>query len=84
MRKKKKIEFDKDGYQGDGPANLSTARIIPDFLPSADELAKEEETIKVTLELTKRSVEKFKKLAKLHNTKYQRMIRNLVDEYISR
>ncbi len=81
MRKKK---FDSDGYQGNGPEVLQTGRVVDKgFLPSPADLAAEEKTIKVTLTLTERSVNEFKKLAKKHNTKYQRMIRNLIDDYVS-
>ncbi|VTR70060.1 Helix-turn-helix protein, CopG (fragment) [Desulfosarcina cetonica] len=37
--------------------------------------------MKVTLSLSKTSVDFFKKEAKKYNTQYQRMIRRLLDEY---
>ena len=37
--------------------------------------------IKVTISLSKRSVEFFKEQARKHNTQYQRMIRRLLDAY---
>jgi predicted DNA binding CopG/RHH family protein len=37
--------------------------------------------VKVTLALSKRSVEFFKSQAEKHNTQYQRMIRRLLDAY---
>ena len=40
-----------------------------------------EKSIKVTLALSKRSVEFFKQEAAKHNTQYQRMIRQLLDAY---
>jgi predicted DNA binding CopG/RHH family protein len=57
---------------------------IADFLPSPDELVVPEETVKITLALKKSSVEFFKHAAQEHHTKYQRMIRELVDRYASR
>lgn len=40
-----------------------------------------EDTIKVTLSLSKASVEFFKQQAVQHHTKYQRVIRALVNQY---
>ena len=40
-----------------------------------------EETIKLTLLLSKSSVRFFKRKAAQHRTKYQRMLRELVDRY---
>ena len=55
---------------------------IPDFLPPPHELVfPEDDTVKVTLSLTKSSIDFFKKQAKKHKTKYQKMIRELVDQY---
>lgn len=54
---------------------------INDFLPPPDELVLPEETVKVTLSLTKSSVEFFKREAKRYRTKYQKMIRELIDQY---
>ena len=70
---KKKIEY------SDEP--MGKVRVVSDFLPSPDELAFREETVKVTLQLSRASVEYFKQKAKLHHTPYQRMIRRLLDEY---
>lgn len=53
-----------------------------DLLPSLEELAAREETVKVTITLSKLSVEYFKEQARLHQTQYQRMIRRLLDEYV--
>ena len=56
--------------------------VIPDFLPSPAELAFREEGVKVTLALSKKSVEFFKAEATRHHTQYQRMIRRLLDAYV--
>jgi len=63
---------------------IGKVRVIPDFLPSPEELAKKGETVKVTLALSKSSVDFFKKEARKHNTQYQKMIRRLLDEYAER
>ena len=60
---------------------LGDLRVIPDFLPSPDELAVREEGVKVTIALSKKSVEFFKSEATKHRTQYQRMIRRLLDVY---
>ncbi|MEW6008870.1 MAG: CopG family transcriptional regulator [Candidatus Omnitrophota bacterium] len=54
---------------------------IADFLPPPEELVMPQETVKVTIALSKSSIEFFKQKAKQHHIKYQRMIRQLVDRY---
>ncbi|MFH0912722.1 MAG: CopG family transcriptional regulator [Candidatus Omnitrophota bacterium] len=54
---------------------------IQDFLPAPQELAVSEDTVKVTISLKKSSVNFFKHMAHRYHTKYQRMIRELVDKY---
>lgn len=66
----------------DGP--VGKVKIINDFLPTPDELVLKEETIKVTLSLTKESVKFFKYEAERRDTHYQTMIRVLLDEYSHR
>ncbi len=53
-----------------------------DFLPPPSQLVLREETVKVTLALSKESVEFFKDMAQKNKVPYQRMIRSLVDEYV--
>jgi hypothetical protein len=60
---------------------IGKVRVIADFLPSPEQLALKDETVKVTLSLSKASVDFFKTEAKKYNTQYQRMIRRLLDEY---
>ncbi|MEK6731380.1 MAG: CopG family transcriptional regulator [Pseudomonadota bacterium] len=62
---------------------MGKIKIIKDFLPTPDNLIFKDETIKVTLSLTKNSVDFFKQEAKKQNTKYQQMIRVLLDRYTS-
>jgi hypothetical protein len=60
---------------------LGRLKIVPDFLPRPEDLVFREEGVKVTIALSKRSVEFFKDEARRHNTQYQRMIRRLLDAY---
>lgn len=60
---------------------IGEPHVIRDFLPSPEELAFREEDVKVTITLSKRSVEFFKAQAERHDTQYQRMIRRLLDAY---
>jgi hypothetical protein len=61
---------------------LGKGEIIPDFLPSPDELAYREESVKVSISLSKKSIDFFKAEATKHHTQYQRMIRQLLDAYV--
>jgi predicted DNA binding CopG/RHH family protein len=58
-------------------------RVIKDFLPSPDQLALKEEKVKVTISLSRESVEFFKKEAAKQRTSYQKMIRRVIDFYTS-
>jgi hypothetical protein len=60
---------------------LGNLKVVPDFLPRPEDLVFRDEGIKVTIALSKRSVEFFKSEALKHNTQYQRMIRRLLDAY---
>lgn len=61
--------------------DIGDIKIIQDFLPSPDELVFKDDSVKVTISLSKNSVDFFKQEAKKNNTKYQKMIRNLLDIY---
>ena len=61
---------------------IGKVEVISDFLPSPEELAFREEGVKVTLALSKKSVDFFKSQASRHHTQYQRMIRRLLDSYV--
>ncbi len=61
---------------------LGKVEVIADFLPPPSELAFREEGVKVTLALSKSSVDFFKQEASKHHTQYQRMIRRLLDSYV--
>ncbi|MBI3997259.1 MAG: CopG family transcriptional regulator [Candidatus Omnitrophica bacterium] len=60
---------------------IGRLRRIKDILPPPEQLVVSEETIKVTLLLSKSSIRFFKQQAAQHRTKYQRMLRELVDRY---
>jgi predicted DNA binding CopG/RHH family protein len=62
---------------------LDDVRVIDDFLPSPDELAFNEEQVKVTIGLSRTSVDFFKKQARKRHTQYQKMIRRLLDLYVA-
>ena len=61
---------------------IGDVKVVSDFLPPPEQLAFREEGVKVTLALSKKSVEFFKSEAAKHHTQYQRMIRRLVDAYV--
>jgi predicted DNA binding CopG/RHH family protein len=61
---------------------LGDVRVVQDCLPAPEQLAFREEGVKVTLALSKKSVDFFKSEAAKHHTQYQRMIRRLVDAYV--
>jgi predicted DNA binding CopG/RHH family protein len=60
---------------------IGPLRVIKDFLPPPDQLILKEDGVKVTLSLSKRSVEFFKAHARKSKIPYQRMIRRVLDEY---
>jgi hypothetical protein len=60
---------------------IGDLKVVPDFLPPPSDLIFRDEGVKVTISLSKRSVEFFKQEARKHNTQYQRMIRSLLDIY---
>jgi predicted DNA binding CopG/RHH family protein len=71
--KKKTVDFD--------PGQMGRVRIVKDFLPSPSELVLKNDNVKVTLSLSRRSVDFFKREAVRQGVPYQKMIRALVDVY---
>ncbi|MBL8023130.1 MAG: CopG family transcriptional regulator [Elusimicrobia bacterium] len=57
------------------------ARVVRDFLPPPEDLVFKEDNVKVTMFLSRSSVEFFKHTARQRHTHYQKMIRNLLDTY---
>ncbi|MCH7827263.1 MAG: CopG family transcriptional regulator [Bacteroidetes bacterium] len=72
---KKKIKYSNE--------KIGKVEVIKDFLPTPEDLVFKEETVKVTLNLSKSSIEFFKNIAKKHGSRYQKVIRNLLDNYTS-
>jgi hypothetical protein len=60
---------------------IGQVRVIEDFLPPPDRLVPREDNVKVTLALSRRSLDFFRREAKKRRVPYQRMIRALVDGY---
>ncbi len=60
---------------------LGRLKVVKDFLPPPSELVFKEDGVKVTMTLSKSSVEFFKRVANKYHTPYQKMIRRLVDVY---
>lgn len=58
-------------------------RKVRDFLPPPESLFADEK-VRVTVYLSKQSVDFFKGQAIKYHTKYQRMIRRLLDQYVAR
>jgi len=72
---KKKIKYSDE--------KIGEIEVIKDFLPRPEELVFKENTVKVTLNLSKSSIEFFKGIARKHGSQYQKVIRNLLDNYTS-
>jgi predicted DNA binding CopG/RHH family protein len=66
-------------YDEDAPSGQ--ARIIPDFLPSPEEIAMSFKKQKVTILLDQRSVEFFKTQAQRAGAKYQQLMREVLRRY---
>ncbi len=62
---------------------LGDIKLVADFLPSPEELALKKQNTKITISLSSESVAYFKNSAKKHHMQYQKMIRQLLDEYVA-
>jgi len=62
---------------------IGDLKLTPDFLPSPEQLALKQQNTKVTISLSSESVTYFKGAAKKHHMQYQKMIRQLLDEYVA-
>jgi predicted DNA binding CopG/RHH family protein len=74
--KKRNVEYAK--------GEIGAVKIIKDFLPHPSELVLKDDNVKVTLSLSRRSIDFFKREAKKQSVPYQKMIRALVDGYAER
>jgi predicted DNA binding CopG/RHH family protein len=60
---------------------MGTLKVVRDFLPPPEGLVLKEEQVKVTISLSKKSVDFFKTVARQNHTSYQKMIRRVIDLY---
>ena len=60
---------------------LGRVEVIEDFLPPPDQLVLRDDGVKITISLSKRSVDFFKRHAARSKVPYQKMIRTLLDSY---
>jgi hypothetical protein len=63
---------------------IGRVRVVEDVLPAPADLVPREDNVKVTLSLSRRSIDFFKREARKRGVPYQRMIRALVDTYAER
>ncbi len=68
-------------FKGYTDEPIGRIRIIENFLPPPDQLILKDDGVKVTISLSRRSVDFFKSHAKKSRIPYQRMIRRVLDEY---
>jgi len=62
---------------------IMASDIIEDFLPAPGNLIKKEDTVKVTIQLSKKSINFFKEKAHELGVPYQTMIKTVLDKYTS-
>lgn len=76
---KKKIHYT------DAPVEVQNTilqgEVVEDFLPPPEQLITKEETRKITITLSKRSVDFFKDAAEKNHIPYQQLIRKVLDNY---
>jgi len=60
---------------------IARSEVVTDFLPGPDQLVFKENTVKITLSLSKKSIEFFKRKASEYDVPYQTMIKKVVDLY---
>ena len=72
---KKKIKYSDE--------KIGKVEIVDDFLPKPEELIVKEDNVKVTLNLSRSSIDFFKQSAQKNGSQYQRVIRKLLDSYTS-
>lgn len=62
---------------------IGKIKLMADFLPSPSQLKLKNENTKITISLSKESIEYFKSAAQKNHMQYQKMIRQLLDEYVA-
>lgn len=63
---------------------IGRVRVVDDFLPAPEALVPPEDNVKVTLSLSRRSVDVFECAARTRRVPYQHTIRALADQYAER
>ncbi len=76
----KKLMSEKIKYSNEPIGDLN---LVADFLPSPEELVLKQQNTKITISLSSESVSYFKGAAKKYHTQYQKIIRELLDEYVA-
>lgn len=72
----------KEIHYSDEP--LGEIKIIPDFLPPPEDLVIHEDSVKITISLSRESIDFFKDEAKRHHIQYKTMIRYLLELYVEK
>ena len=62
---------------------MGKLKVVGDFLPPPERLVLKEDKVKITISLSKSSIDFFKKEARRNRTSYQKMIRQVIDFYAS-
>lgn len=62
---------------------IGDIKLIADFLPSPSELKLKNQNTKITISLSTESIAYFKSAAEKNHMQYQKMIRQLLDEYVA-
>lgn len=62
---------------------IGEVKLVADFLPSPGELKSKNDSTKITISLSTDSIEYFKSVAEKNGMQYQKMIRQLLDEYVA-
>ena len=60
---------------------IINAREVEDFLPPPELLFTKEETKKITISLSRKSIDYFKEVSKQNHIPYQQLIRKILDNY---
>lgn len=60
---------------------IEDVEIIDDFLPPPEKLVLKNQAVRVTIALTKNSVDFFKLQVSKYHVPYQRIIKNVLDDY---
>ena len=61
---------------------IGNVTIVDDFLPSPEQLVPKKNTVRLTLDFTKESIEFLQREAQSQDASYEVMIRKLVDAYV--